>query len=766
MIRRSSQIAILLLISAYNFAQSLYDPSKIQEIRLYFANSNWDQKLDSLRAADSDARLIAEKAVLNGVTYYSVGVRYKGNSTYNASRIKNPFNIKLDYIHSNQRVESYNTLKLSNGFMDPSFLREVLGYQIARQYLPAPKANFMNVYVNDVLIGLYTNVEDVDKEFLSNHFYTSDGPFFQCDRTDKQVTIPGTCPPGMPGSALKWVSMDSACYYNNYEIESAEGWQQLVNMMQVLSQNPGNVENKLDVDRALWMLAINNFYVNLDSYSGSGHNYLVFENGIGRFNTIPWDFNECFGAFTNAGTGASLNLIQMQQLDPLLHQTNSERPLISKLFSISKFRKRYLAHLYTILEEAKASNAYENEGLKLKNLIASAVSNDKNKFFSDAAFNANLYSDFTNGSGGMAKTYPGLISLSNARVNYLNTHPAINVVKPSITNVQNVPAVPEFNKEISFTAQIRNAKSASLFYRFDKEQRFVELPMYDDGLHQDGNAGDNLFAAVFNFGRNQDIQYYIYAENDDIAALSPQRAEYEFYSLHAKLPNVESGDLRINEIMPSNTSFVKDESGDYDDWIEIFNTSDQMISCYGLYLSDNPSNKLKWAFPDTSIPAKSFLVVWADEDGNDPGLHANFKLSKSGEPLMLVNQDSSAVDELTYPEVQENYSYAYCPVKWIFAVDPSFGKENNCTTLVNEQNGIGIQISPNPFHENLLLQFGRACNCEISIFNALGQRQVHQTSGYPDETEILISTADWQPGLYFLTIQSGSNLERFSLIKI
>ena len=92
------------------------------------------------------------------------------------------------------------------------------------------------------------------------------------------------------------------------------------------------------------MLALNNFYVNLDSYTGSGQNNLVYQNAIGRFNTIPWDFNEFFGAFTNAGTGTSLNVFQMQQLDPLLHLTNSKSPIKQKLmrsinFQISKLKK-------------------------------------------------------------------------------------------------------------------------------------------------------------------------------------------------------------------------------------------------------------------------------------------------------------------------------------------------------------------------------------------------------------------------------------------
>ncbi|MBK8828892.1 MAG: CotH kinase family protein, partial [Saprospiraceae bacterium] len=55
----------------------------------------------------------------------------------------------------------------------------------------------------------------------------------------------------------------------------------------------------MDVDRAIWMLAWNNYYVNFDSYSGSGHNYLIYQDNNKRFSTIMWDLNEFYGAFNN-----------------------------------------------------------------------------------------------------------------------------------------------------------------------------------------------------------------------------------------------------------------------------------------------------------------------------------------------------------------------------------------------------------------------------------------------------------------------------------
>jgi hypothetical protein len=753
-----------LLLLNFGFSQSLYDLNSIQEIRITFPFTNWDQKLDSLHAVDTDARLIATKVILNGQVYDSVGIRYKGNSTYNAARTKNPFNIKLDYVKSNQNYQSIKTLKLSNGFMDPSFLREVLGYKIARQYLPAASANFINVYVNNELIGLYTNVQDISNDFLSQHYYSSSNAFFQCDRADKPVTLPGSCPPGNPGSALKYLSADSLCYYNAYERDSKSGWSKLIRLMYTLNQDVSNIEKYLDVDRALWMLALNNFYVNLDSYSGSGHNYLVYENNLNRFNTIPWDYNEFFGAFTNAGTGSNLNVQQMIQLDPLLHQSNTDRPLISKLFSNPKYKKRYLAHLYTILADAKISKAYEQDGLALQSLITASVAKDVNKFFTLNAFNTNLYNDFTNSGGMGGKTYPGLISFTNARINFLNTHASLNVVKPEISNVNYSPTLVTNNDNIHITANIKNASFVKLFYRFSKEEVFVEADMFDDGLHMDGSPGDGLFGARFNIGNQSELQYYIYAENASIAALSPAHAE--FYSIKVNIQTPAAGEIILNELMASNTNYIKDESGDYDDWIEFYNTTGRDISCKGLYLSDNPDNKLKWKFPDTIIKANSYLIVWADENGMSPGLHANFKLAKAGEQVRMYTSDSVLLDEVIFPALDDNKTYGVCNGSWQHTKSPTFAKANDCniTAMDNSEYLQTISLKPNPFSDILSIELKNTTAKSIQIFNVLSHPVF--TMIIPKDQIVKIHTSNWELGLYFAVVEFNNGLrEVYKIIK-
>ena len=120
------------LSSATLFSQSaFYETDAIREIQIDFYDENWDHLLDSLYVEGENGRILANVSI-DGSTYYSVGVRYKGYSSVSVNNIKNPFNIKLDHVIEDQNHEGIDKLKLSNVIHDPSFLREVLSYEVTR----------------------------------------------------------------------------------------------------------------------------------------------------------------------------------------------------------------------------------------------------------------------------------------------------------------------------------------------------------------------------------------------------------------------------------------------------------------------------------------------------------------------------------------------------------------------------------------------------------------------------------------------------------
>ncbi|MHC4558297.1 MAG: lamin tail domain-containing protein, partial [Planctomycetota bacterium] len=144
--------------------------------------------------------------------------------------------------------------------------------------------------------------------------------------------------------------------------------------------------------------------------------------------------------------------------------------------------------------------------------------------------------------------------------------------------------------------------------------------------------------------------------------------------------------LAINELMASNSSSIPDPQGEYDDWIEIYNYGTDAIDVGGMYLTDNLSTPTKWRIPGnspaaTTIPAGGYLLIWADNETTDAGLHANFKLDADGEEVGLFDTDGrTLVDSITYPDQTTDISFGRYPdandIKRFFGV-PSPGTQNN-----------------------------------------------------------------------------------------
>ncbi len=118
----------------------------------------------------------------------------------------------------------------------------------------------------------------------------------------------------------------------------------------------------------------------------------------------------------------------------------------------------------------------------------------------------------------------------------------------------------------------------------------------------------------------------------------------------------------INEFLPVNNITIADQNGEFDDWIELFNLSSASVNLSGYFLSDDKKEPGKWKFPQgTSIAGNSYLIIWADGDTTETGLHANFKLSSSGEDVVLSDPSKEKLDKISYPAQPLELSYARVP---------------------------------------------------------------------------------------------------------
>lgn len=756
--------SILMLVTLSLFGQGFYDINTITTIELTFTESNWDQILDSYKNSGSEDRLLAT-ATVNGIQFDSVGVKYKGNSTYSANNAKNPLNIKLNYI-LDQDYEGFQTLKLSNGAKDPSFIREVLSYEIARKYMDASMANFTKVYINGNYHGLYTNVESVNGDFQERYLNADDdNSRIKCNPVSVQNG----------GSSLSYLGTDSTSYYNYYEMASDYGWQDLIDLTYTINNDPTNLENILDVDRMLWKLAFNNVFVNLDSYTGPfRQNYYLIKNDNGIIVPIIWDLNMSLGGFSmlnqGPGGGGTNDLITM---DPLLRQNDNSWPLLSLLLSNSTYKKMYIAHCRTMLQENVANGWYSAKADSLQDLVSTDYQADQNAFYTYSQMLTNLNSSSGSGGGPGGGSTIGITQLMDARKTYLESHTEYNYTPPTITNVQ----ASVNNGIATFNAEISNGTTAFLGFRNSLKDEFTKVEMFDDGNHNDGIAGDGIFGVEISVNAGN-VDYYFYAENTNAGMFSPERAQHEFYNIPV------NSDVVINEFMASNDTTVADQDGEFDDWIELYNTTNSPISLNGFFLTDKGNELTQWAFPDTVIGANDFLIVWADDDSGQVGLHANFKLSAGGEDIFLVDADTNIVDEVNFGTQNTDESYGRFPNgtgDFMVMATPTFAAPNvNITSIFESEeitpNSFSLEQNfPNPFNPTTTINYElKITNSEfakLTIFNVLGQKIIDFKLTEPKGSVVWNGTNSFgksvSSGVYFYRLESAnqSQTRRMILLK-
>jgi Spore coat assembly protein len=737
-------LGLILSFAIGGKCQTFYDIKTINTIEITFAESNWDALLDAEKAGD-DGYIKAQSVTINGVTFNEVGVKYKGNSTYNANQTKNPFHIELD-TYTDQDYEGYTDIKLSNEANDPSFVREALSYQILRQYMDAPLSNFANVYVNGKLLGLYTSSESISKKFVKSHFGSKKNTFVKCnppDGADQSTT-------DLPN--LVYLGQDSTSYYDAYELESDYGWKELINLCDTLTNNIGAIEKILDVDRALWMLAFDNALVNLDSYIGAySQNYYLYRDDNGRFIPIVWDLNESFGQFSQTGTSSLNSTSDKQKLSYLLHASDTKFPLIKMLLSVPMYKRMYLAHIKTIMLENFDNKSYYDSGLSMQATIDAAVSADIYKFYTYSNFLNNLTTDISSGMGGPgSSSTPGITNLMNGRNSYLLALSDFTNTAPGITDITLSDAKPVINSTITVSASITNATSVYLGFRSSSELPFTRIQMYDDGTHNDLVAGDGIYSTPLTID-NASIQYYIYAENDKVGMFSPQRAEHEYHVITASDGDVSG--VVINEFLASNEATMADQDNEYDDWIELYNNSNETVDLGGYYLSDDSEDLTQWTFPiGTTIGANGYLIVWADKDEDQTGLHANFKISASSGKLFLVNSAGSVINEINYSAQTTDVSFGRYPngTGDFQTMEPTFEAENRTYTSVDPVTVQSTELIayPNPASDyfNIDISGDLPQNDYVTIYNVAGNVVLKTKS----EAHLQISTSGWSTGIYFI----------------
>ena len=674
--------------------QGFYDPRCLRVIDLNFEDTQWANQLTESYASGEEiiGSLKYRNEIIEGV-----GVRYKGNTSYTRSGEKKSINISIDVTDDSADIDGYNTLNLNNAFGDHTILREALYFNTMKKYVASPWAGIAQVNINGENRGIYSNVQQQDGSLIREYFKENNGDRWKApsgNGSGNGANGGGGRPPGgggrppgggggrppgggggrppggggAPGGgfasgdkALLYLGENQSTYESLYELKkenSENAWSNLIHATDVLNNTPENqfkdkISEVLAIDNWLWFLALENIFTDDDSYWNKGCDYLIyFEPKSGRLFPIEHDGNEAFRP-------------NQTLLDPFVHQNNANRPVISKLLNVPEFRQRYLSHMRTILREDFNPETMNGRIDHYVEIIQESIEKDPIKDFTMSEFRSAIAE---------------LKNLIKSRYDFLISHEEISELGPKIVSVSIPSKAVSFNETtINATILPNNNSGVQAVYLYHTPQGRIDpyfmTEMFDDGNHGDQEANDGIYgASIPGYPSGEKVWYYVEARSanrSNTANFHPSMCESNPLSFRVSSVNSENqSPVIINEFMASNTNTHEDSQGDYDDWIELHNRTENKIDLSGWYLSDNEDNPRKWQFPNgSSINPGAYLVIWADEDEEDSSLeelHTNFKLSSDGEPLSLISSDAEGnliMDMINFGKQEENISYGRISVE-------------------------------------------------------------------------------------------------------
>ncbi|HSW59056.1 MAG TPA: CotH kinase family protein [Dehalococcoidales bacterium] len=424
--------------------------NRVAQVKILMPAADWQNLVNNARAE----QYIKADLWFDGQLVPDVAVRPKGNSSLMmaaASRTARlSLKVDLNFFNDARNLKGVKKLNFNNGFSDPTLIREALSYELFKKMgIPAPRYSFVDLWVNDVHLGVYTMVEQVDKAFLARHFKNNNGNLYKPEMPggdlrwteadilsqnkpstdssgiedinlgggkfsdilqlmeDASAPQPAVTPsPALPGRVpalqggqfanpvmrVQKNLLESMGLKTN---ENSKNHKALLRFLEILNNEPietfqREIEKVLDVDEALKYFAVSTVLVHLDNYNGQfAHNYYLYEMD-GKFSILPWDLNMSFGGFTN---DLDRQRIINFYVDEPTAGVTAARPLIARLLAVPAYLERYHGYLDQLITGPFSPAAMNDRIDAMANLIRPYVQNDRLKFFSTADFERGLKED-------------------------------------------------------------------------------------------------------------------------------------------------------------------------------------------------------------------------------------------------------------------------------------------------------------------------------------------------------------------------------------
>ena len=357
----------------------LYDAGTLRTFFIELDNPDWEAELVAFNNTDVD---VPARVTVDGKVYRDVGVHFRGNSSFGVGNgYKRSLNLAFDFVDEDQAIGGYRTLNFLNANDDPTLMRTVLSMHVARQYIPAPAANFVRVVINGENWGIYANAQQFNKEWAQDHFKTTKGARWK---------IPQGGGGGIGG--FRYMGDDPASYRNTFQIKSKDdpaSWAALITLAKTLQETPPErletaLAPMLDIDGYLKFLALDNVMAGGDGFFSRVADYSLYLDTNGRFHFTFHDANEMFSAA--GGRGGPGGGGGGPRLSPLVSANDAGKPIISKVLAVPSLRAKYLAYVREIAQKSLDWTVLGPVVKQYRDLIAADVARETHKLYSTDEF--------------------------------------------------------------------------------------------------------------------------------------------------------------------------------------------------------------------------------------------------------------------------------------------------------------------------------------------------------------------------------------------
>lgn len=683
----------------------VFPQNEVSTVKIYINTDSLNAILDNVDLY-SDHEYPATFVFHNSLTYDSianVGFRLRGNTSREAA--KKSFKVSLNSFQ-NITWNGLEKLNLNANSNDPSLMRAKLNWDMIREAgLPGSRTAYVNLYINGEYRGVYVNTEHIDENFAATYFDQSgDGNLFKC-LYPADLDYLGSNPD------LYKVEVFGRRIYELKINEYADNYTDIAAFINALNNSPSNqficnLRKEFNVDDYLKYAALEVLQGHWDGYIFNNNNFYLYHDQLtNKMQWIPYDLDNTLGIDWFGENWAGRNIYNWDQ-------SGQARPLYEELMDVDIFRNQYSAYIDQYINSFFTSEWIEEKVTQYQTLLAPLLENDI-YYTLDYGFSV---SDFLNSyeeawGGHVTSGIEQYISTRqfNASVQLDDINPFIEITRTWDTG----PIVPHL-----VYAEVPNSPdNVSLIYTIDGVTQ-SPVNMLDNGVFPDV-AIDGIYTIQIDADatNGNQLSYQVEATNGGESFSAPCTAQVIWLSL-------SNNDIVLNEIMSANAATIQDESGEFANWIELFNNASNPLNLNNYYLSDEIGNWNKWKLGATTLNSGNHHIVWADSDEEVGELHTNFNLNSSGETVWLCKWTSNAfrfVDFQTIPALNTDQSFGRATdgnENWIFFSNTTPDAPNGIVNI-DELTNADFMFYPNP--SNDMVYFSEVVS-QIIVFDAMGQK--------------------------------------------